>query len=135
MHHGGQKEIDRLAGFGAVEAAIGHADDLVKARAGEVVGNAEGLTDGVRILGKAPRPVFVRQDGNGMAAGTQVVLLREQAAGGGVQSEIVEHIARNVLYVRSFHLSVGAQGDFHALGFGEGDQGGAAGRGLAHALE
>jgi hypothetical protein len=52
-----------------------------------------------------------------------------------MESERVEHVARNVLYVRSFHFLIGAEGDFHAFGFRDGNQGGLTRYGGAHVPE
>ena len=79
MHHGGEEDVDHLAGFGAGEVRSRHTHNLVDASAGQVIGDAEGSPDDLRILRKTSRPVIVRHDGNRMSARLEVVVLREQA--------------------------------------------------------
>ena len=69
-----------------------------------------------------------------MPAGLQVVSLREQATCCGMEPETVKRVSRNVLYVRSLHFLVGAERDFDAFGFGDGEQRCSVRHGVAHVL-
>jgi hypothetical protein len=70
-----------------------------------------------------------------MGARLQVVSLREKAACCGRKPESAKRVSRNILYLRSFHFPIGAEGDFNAFGFGDVDQCGLIRYGVTHVPE
>ena len=130
MHHGGKKDVGHGAGFGAGEWGLGDADDLI-----DGVADAESFGEDVGIVGEAARPVIVRDDGDGMSAGSGVVIWREETAEGGLQAEGGEHVAGNVLEIGFLHFLIGFVGEVDAVGEGDGDESGLAFGGVAHELE
>lgn len=130
MHHGGKKDVGHGAGFSAGERSLGDADDLK-----DVVADPESLAENVGIVGEAARPVIVRDDGDGMTAGSGVVIWIEEAAEGGLQAEGGEHVAGNVLEIGFLHFLIRFVGEVDAVGVRDGKEIGLAFGGVAHELE
>ena len=130
MHHGGKKNVGHGARFGAGEWGLGDADDLI-----DGVADAESFVEDIGIVGEAARPVIVRDDGDGMTAGSGVVIWREEAAEGGLQAEGGEHVAGNVLEISFLHFLIGFVGEVDAVGVRDGEEIGLAFGGGAHELE
>ena len=75
VHHRGHEDVDEGARLGAGELLLADADDLIC-----VIAHVDGASDDARIAREAAGPVIERDHGVGFAAGSAVVVRREQTA-------------------------------------------------------
>src|SRR5215472_12335435 len=86
VHHCRHKNIDHDAGLSSGERLVRNTDNFVY-----LVANSKAPSDDIRVLMKPGSPICMRQNGESMGPGLQIVAFTKQSSRCGLNAEQIEH--------------------------------------------